>query len=85
MKKRILSFLLVSSIVLTSAAAPTLVFASDFDNKIEEKNQEISDLQNQQASIQSQVAALESDVAAINEKAQALLQQQGICVRILKS
>jgi peptidoglycan hydrolase CwlO-like protein len=76
-KKRILSLLLVSSIVLTSAAAPTLVFASDFDNKIEEKNQEISDLQNQQASIQSQVAALESDVTAINEKAQTLLQQQG--------
>ncbi len=76
MKKRILSVILVSSIALTSVVAPTLVAADDFDSKIEQKDQEISNLKNQQADAQAQIKALENDVAAINEKAEALLTQQ---------
>ena len=76
MKKRILSVILVSSIALTSVVAPTLVAADDFDSKIEQKDQEISNLKNQQDDAQAQIKALENDVAAINEKAEALLTQQ---------
>ena len=43
-EKRILSVILVSSIALTSVVAPTLVAADDFDSKIEQKDQEISNL-----------------------------------------
>ena len=76
MKKRILSVILVSSIALTSVVAPTLVAADDFDSKIEQKDQEISNLKINKLMLKHKSKALENDVAAINEKAEALLTQQ---------
>ena len=48
----------MSSIALTSVVAPTLVAADDFDSKIEQKDQEISNLKNQQADAQAQIKSI---------------------------
>lgn len=76
MKRRVLTALLTCSLTLTAVLAPSVAFADDFDQKIEQKNQEITDLQNQQASLQSQINSLESEISSINSQAQELIVKQ---------
>src|SRR5699024_11250883 len=54
-KRRVLSALLTCSLTLTAIAAPSVVLAEDFDQQLEQKNKEISDLQGQQRSEERRV------------------------------
>lgn len=76
MRKKIFSSVLLCTLTLAAITAPVTTLADSFDQKLEEKNQEILDLQNKQASTQQQLAALEGEVSLINETAQELLAEQ---------
>ncbi|BCA84723.1 hypothetical protein EsVE80_02460 [Enterococcus saigonensis] len=76
MKKSLLSALLVCSLTLTAVAAPSVAAADTIDQKIENQDKVINDLQGKQASAQAQIDALESEVAAITAKAEALVNEQ---------
>ncbi|MGC6769448.1 coiled-coil domain-containing protein [Enterococcus sp. LJL51] len=76
MKKRIFASLLVCSLTLTVAVAPSTASAENIDQKIEQKDKEISDLKAQQSDLASQVSSLEADIADIINKSSELLEEQ---------
>ncbi|MHC5216329.1 coiled-coil domain-containing protein [Enterococcus sp. LJL128] len=76
MKKRIFASLLVCSLALTVAVAPSTASAENIDQKIEQKDKEISDLKAQQSDLASQVSSLEADIADIINKSSELLEEQ---------
>lgn len=78
MKKRIFASIFLSSIILTTVAAPTIAVADTYDDQISQKNLEISNLENQQTSTQAQIDTLESQVATINAKSDEVVAQQKV-------
>ncbi|EFU74260.1 CHAP domain-containing protein [Enterococcus italicus] len=78
MKKRIFASIFLSSIILTTVAAPSIAVADTYDDQISQKNSEISNLENQQTSTQAQIDTLESQVATINAKSDEVVAQQKV-------
>lgn len=78
MKKRIFASIFLSSIILTTVAAPSIAVADTYDDQISQKNLEISNLENQQTSTQAQIDTLESQVATINAKSDEVVAQQKV-------
>lgn len=78
MKKRIFASILLSSIILTTVAAPSIAVADTYDQKISQKDQEISNLVDQQASTQSQIDTLEGQVDTINAKRTKAIAEQNV-------
>lgn len=76
-KKRLYTSILLSSVILTAVVAPTMAAADTFDQQINQKDQEISNLTNQQTDAQKQMEQLENQVATINNQAQKLVTEQG--------
>ena len=68
MKKRVVSIALLSTIVLSTAATPTVVFADDFDTQIENKNNEIANIKSQEAAAQAQVDQVQGQIDSITSK-----------------
>lgn len=78
MKKRIFASILLSSIILTTVAAPSIAVADTYDQKISQKDQEISNLVDQQVSTQSQIDTLEGQVDTINAKRTKAIAEQNV-------
>lgn len=78
MKKRIFASIFLSSIILTSVAAPSIAVADTYDDQISQKNSEISDLVDQQTSTQTKIDTLESQVTTINAKSDEVVAQQKV-------
>lgn len=76
MKKRIFASLLLCSLALTTIVIPGTAFAESIDEKIQQKDSEISNLKNQQSDVQSQIASLESTITGILDEGQELREQQ---------
>ncbi|MFR4287614.1 MAG: CHAP domain-containing protein [Enterococcus italicus] len=78
MKKRIFASIFLSSIILTTVAAPSIAVADTYDDQISQKNSEISDLVDQQTSTQTKIDTLESQVTTINAKSDEVVAQQKV-------
>lgn len=78
MKKRIFASIFLSSIILTTVAAPSIAVADTYDDQISQKNSEISDLVDQQTSTQIKIDTLESQVTTINAKSDEVVAQQKV-------
>lgn len=78
MKKRLFASIFLSSIILTSVAAPSIAVADTYDDQISQKNSEISDLVDQQTSTQTKIDTLESQVTTINAKSDEVVAQQKV-------
>lgn len=78
MKKRIFASIFLSSIILTTVAAPSIAVADTYDDQISQKNSEISDLVDQQTSTQTKIDTLESQVTIINAKSDEVVAQQKV-------
>lgn len=78
MKKRIFASIFLSSIILTTVAAPSIALADTYDDQISQKNSEISDLVDQQTSTQTKIDTLESQVTTINAKSDEVVAQQKV-------
>lgn len=78
MKKRIFASIFLSSIILTSVAAPSIAVADTYDDQISQKNSEISNLVDQQTSTQTKIDTLESQVTTINAKSDEVVAQQKV-------
>ncbi len=78
MKKRIFASIFLSSIILTTVAAPSIAVADTYDDQISQKNSEISDLVDQQTSTQTKIDTLESQVTTINVKSDEVVAQQKV-------
>jgi len=77
-KKRIFASIFLSSIILTTVAAPSIAVADTYDDQISQKNSEISDLVDQQTSTQTKIDTLESQVTTINAKSDEVVAQQKV-------
>ncbi|MEG0254829.1 C40 family peptidase [Vagococcus sp.] len=77
MKKKILSTLLISSLMLSATALPLVASADSVDQKIASQDKKISDLQNKEASASTQLASIQSSISSIKEEATALQSKQG--------
>jgi peptidoglycan hydrolase CwlO-like protein len=77
-KKRIFASIFLSSIILTTVAAPSIAVADTYDDQISQKNSEISDLVDQQTSTQIKIDTLESQVTTINAKSDEVVAQQKV-------
>lgn len=78
MKKRLFASIFLSSIILTTVAAPSIAVADTYDDQISQKNSEISDLVDQQTSTQTKIDTLESQVTTINAKSDEVVAQQKV-------
>lgn len=76
MKKKLASSLCICAIALTSPVIPTAVFADDYDQLIQQKNNEVAELKQQHQSVQTQIDQLTNEVSDINEQAAELIAQQ---------
>ncbi|WP_321385023.1 CAP domain-containing protein [uncultured Enterococcus sp.] len=76
MKKRIFASLLLCSLALTTIVIPGTAFAESIDEKIQQKDSEISNLKTQQSDVQTQIASLESTITDILDEGQELREQQ---------
>lgn len=65
MKKKVLATVLLSTVVLSSFASVTEVFANDTDSQIATQNEKINTITEQQASAQAQVDQIQSQVDSI--------------------
>ncbi|HEM4974795.1 peptidoglycan hydrolase PcsB [Streptococcus suis] len=65
MKKKILTTIMLSTVVLSNANYVAVISANDVDSQIAAKNQQISELTAQQAEAQQQVDAIQGQVDAI--------------------
>jgi len=77
-KKRLFASIFLSSIILTTVAAPSIAVADTYDDQISQKNSEISDLVDQQTSTQTKIDTLESQVTTINAKSDEVVAQQKV-------
>nr|WP_086350583.1 CAP domain-containing protein [Enterococcus sp. 9E7_DIV0242]OTP11488.1 hypothetical protein A5888_003587 [Enterococcus sp. 9E7_DIV0242] len=68
--------LLLCSLALTTIVIPATAFAESIDEKIQQKNSEISNLKDQQSDVQTQIASLESTITDILDEGQELKDQQ---------
>ena len=76
MKKKILSTLLISSLMLSVTALPLVASADTIDSKIKAQDQKISELQNKEASASSALASIQGNIASIKDEATALQTKQ---------
>lgn len=76
MKKRIFASLLLCSLALTTIVIPGTAFAESIDEKIQQKDSEISNIKGQQSDVQTQIASLESTITDILDEGQELKEQQ---------
>lgn len=74
--KKLVSSLCICAITLTSPVIATTVFADDYDQLIQQKNNEVAELRQQHQSVQAQIDQLTNDVSGINEQAADLILQQ---------
>lgn len=77
MKKKILSTLLISSLMLSATALPLVVSADTVDSKIESQDKKIADLKNKENSATSTLASIQGNISSIQEQASALQAKQG--------
>ncbi|MEG2253915.1 MAG: NlpC/P60 family protein [Vagococcus sp.] len=77
MKKKILSTLLISSLMLSATALPLVVSADTVDSKIESQDKKIADLKSKEATASSALASIQGNIASIKEEASALQTKQG--------
>lgn len=76
MKKKLASSLCICAIALTSPVIPTAVFADDYDQLSQQKNNEVAELKQQHQSVQTQIDQLTNEVSDINEQAAELIAHQ---------
>lgn len=76
MKKRLGSVMLICSMTLSMVALPTVGSAQTTDEKIEQKDKEITNLKAKQSELTEQISSLEADIAAIYDKGVALNQKK---------
>lgn len=77
MKKKILSTLLISSLMLSATALPLVASADTVDSKIESQDKKIADLKNKENSATSTLASIQGNISSIQEQASALQAKQG--------
>ncbi len=72
LKKKILSTLLISSLMLSATALPLVASADTVDSKIESQDKKIADLKNKENSATSTLASIQGNISSIQEQASAL-------------
>jgi peptidoglycan hydrolase CwlO-like protein len=76
MKKKLVTSVCICAITLISPVIPTTVFADEYDQLIQQKNNEVAELHQQYQSVQAQIVQLTNEVSGINEQAAELVLQQ---------
>ena len=75
MKKRVGSMVLICSMTLSMILIPTVGSAQTTDEKIEQKNKEISNLKTKNSDFANQITSLETEITSIYDKGVALNQK----------
>ncbi|WP_461202982.1 C40 family peptidase [Enterococcus sp. N342-3-1-2] len=76
MKKKLITSICLCGLTLTLFAGATDVSATDFDQMIQQKNNEIHQLRTQRQTVQQRITDLTNEIATINQEAQGLLAEQ---------
>ncbi len=76
MKKKIFATVCMCGIVLSSFGGPVTVFATNHDQLIEQKNNEIDQLRQQRQSVQGEIDGLSAEIDSLNQEAAIILAQQ---------
>lgn len=76
MKRKIFATVCMCGIVLSSFGGPVTVFATNHDQLIEQKNNEIDQLRQQRQSVQGEIDGLSAEIDSLNQEAAIILAQQ---------
>lgn len=76
MKRKLITSFCLCGLTISLFAVPAQVSATDYDQMIQHKNNEINQLRSQRQAVQQRISHLNQEIGSINQEAQALLQAQ---------